>query len=144
MKKKNVVASTLADCGANNIRSKVSATPSEIALPAEDLADQKTTEADWNAASVAVDISIDAVKLLEKNGTSLPDHIEDTIDMVNKPAHYTQGGIECIDAIRAALTPEEFRGYCKGNVLKYTWREKYKGGNQSLEKAAWYLREVMA
>jgi hypothetical protein len=59
--------------------------------------------------------------------------------MVNHPPHYTQGGIECIDAIQAALTPEEFRGYCKGNALKYTWRERSKGQDESLEKAIWYL-----
>jgi hypothetical protein len=59
--------------------------------------------------------------------------------MVNHPPHYTQGGIECIDAIQAALTPEEFRGYCKGNALKYTWRERSKGQNESLKKALWYL-----
>ena len=53
---------------------------------------------------------------------------EETIkDNVNHPAHYTQGSIECIDAIEAALTPEEFRGYCKGNALKYLWRERSKG-----------------
>ena len=60
-------------------------------------------------------------------------------DNVTHPAHYTQGGIECKDAIRAALTPEEWRGYCKGNVIKYVWRERYKGGDESLEKAAVYL-----
>jgi hypothetical protein len=60
-------------------------------------------------------------------------------DNVNKPEHYRQGGIECIDAIQAALTPEEFRGYCKGNALKYVWRERYKGGDESLRKAQWYL-----
>lgn len=60
-------------------------------------------------------------------------------DSVNHPAHYTQGGIECIDAIKAALTEEEFRGYCKGNALKYVWRERHKGGVESLAKAAWYL-----
>lgn len=59
--------------------------------------------------------------------------------MVNHPPHYTQGGIECIDAIQAALTPEEFRGYCKGNALKYTWRERSKGQDESLKKALWYL-----
>lgn len=63
-------------------------------------------------------------------------------DLVNHPPHYTQGGIECIDAIRAALTPEEFRGFCKGNILKYVWRERFKGGNESLEKAGWYLRKA--
>lgn len=61
------------------------------------------------------------------------------VDMVNQPPHYTAGEIECIDAIEAALTPEEFRGYCKGNALKYTWRERLKGGNESLDKAMWYL-----
>lgn len=60
-------------------------------------------------------------------------------DPVNHPPHYTQGGIECIDAIQAALTPEEFRGYCKGNAIKYVWRERHKGGAESVAKAAWYL-----
>lgn len=64
-------------------------------------------------------------------------------DNVNNPQHYTNGQVECIDAIRAALTDEEFRGFCKGNVLKYTWREKHKGGNESLEKAVWYLKQMV-
>jgi hypothetical protein len=61
-------------------------------------------------------------------------------DLVNHPPHYTQGDIECIDAIRAALTPEEFKGYCKGNIFKYVWREQHKGGNESLRKANWYMQ----
>jgi hypothetical protein len=65
-------------------------------------------------------------------------------DMVNSPEHYTQGGIETIDGIEAALTPEEFRGYCKGNALKYIWRERHKGQNESLEKAIWYLNRVVS
>jgi hypothetical protein len=60
-------------------------------------------------------------------------------DNVNKPNHYRQGAVECIDAIQSALTPEEFRGYCKGNALKYVWRERHKGGEESLRKAQWYL-----
>lgn len=59
------------------------------------------------------------------------------------PTHYKQGDIECIDAIEAALTPEEFRGFCKGNVLKYTWRERTKGKNESLAKARWYLNRLI-
>ena len=61
-------------------------------------------------------------------------------DNINHPDHYTKGDIECIDALRAALTPEEFRGYCKGNILKYIWRERYKGGIESLRKANWYMQ----
>ena len=60
-------------------------------------------------------------------------------DKVQHPEHYTSGGIECIDAIRAALTPEEFRGYCKGNIIKYTWRERLKGGDQDIDKAGKYI-----
>lgn len=64
-------------------------------------------------------------------------------DPVNHPAHYTQGKIECIDAIKAALTPEEFRGYCKGNALKYIWRERHKGNSESLLKAQWYMEKLL-
>jgi len=64
-------------------------------------------------------------------------------DSVHRPTHYTQGGIECIDAIKAALTPEEFRGYCKGNIIKYVWRERHKGGDESLQKARWYINKIL-
>ena len=64
-------------------------------------------------------------------------------DPINHPAHYAgSNGIECIDAMRATLTPEEFRGYCKGAAFKYIWRERQKGGNESLAKAVWYLNEA--
>jgi hypothetical protein len=63
-------------------------------------------------------------------------------DPVNSPSHYNQGKVECIEALEAALTTEEFRGFCKGNALKYLWREKGKGGQQDLEKAKWYLERL--
>lgn len=55
------------------------------------------------------------------------------------PARYSRGGIECIDAIRAALDPVEYRGFCKGSVLGYVWREKYKGGDRDLGKAVDFI-----
>jgi hypothetical protein len=62
-------------------------------------------------------------------------------DLVNHPPHYTQGGIECIEAIQAALTPDEFRGYCKGQVIKYIWRAEHKGNPaQDMRKANWYMQ----
>lgn len=64
-------------------------------------------------------------------------------DMVNCPPHYKMGKVECIDAIQAALTPEEFLGYCKGNVFKYVWRSHFKGGVEDLKKARWYLNRVV-
>ena len=60
-------------------------------------------------------------------------------DPVHNPAHYNAGTIECIDAIQAALTPDQFRGYCRGNAMKYIWRCDRKGGAQDLQKAIWYL-----
>lgn len=57
---------------------------------------------------------------------------------------YRHGSIECIDAIRAALTPEEFRGFCKGNIMKYVWRERHKGGDADLDKARDYIGYAVA
>jgi hypothetical protein len=64
-------------------------------------------------------------------------------DNVNHPSHYTDGGIECIEAIESQLTLEEYRGYLKGNVAKYVWRERHKGGIESLQKAQWYLDKLI-
>ena len=61
-------------------------------------------------------------------------------DNVMHPSHYTQGGIECIKAIEASMTPEEFQGYCKGNVIKYCWRWREKNELEDLKKAQVYLR----
>lgn len=62
-------------------------------------------------------------------------------DKVNSPNHYKLRGldIEAIDVIRGALTEDEFRGFCKGNVLKYTIREAHKNGDEDLKKAKKYL-----
>lgn len=62
-------------------------------------------------------------------------------DKVNSPDHYKLRGldIEAIDVIRGALTEDEFRGFCKGNVLKYTIREGHKNGDEDLKKAKKYL-----
>lgn len=65
-----------------------------------------------------------------------------TPEKVNHPPHYNASGIECIDAIEAALTPDEFRGFCKGNAMNYEWRERHKGGDEDLKKAAWYLNRL--
>ena len=60
-------------------------------------------------------------------------------DAVDHPTHYTSGSIECIDAIKAALTHEQVVGYLRGNVLKYLWRYDRKGGADDLRKARTYL-----
>lgn len=91
----------------------------------------------------ALDDHPDPTKLAYIDGIGYIDH-SPHIEEVESPPHYNFGAIECIEAIKAALTEEEFRGYCKGNNIKYTWREKYKGGNTSLQKAIWYLNQLVS
>lgn len=64
-------------------------------------------------------------------------------DKVNSPKHYNSGPIECISAIEASLSKEEFIGYLRGNVLKYTWRCRYKGGAEDIMKAQWYANKLI-
>lgn len=64
-------------------------------------------------------------------------------DTVNHPSHYTDGGVECIEAIESQLTNDEYRGYLKGNIVKYIWRERMKGSTESLKKAQWYLDRLI-
>ena len=65
------------------------------------------------------------------------------IDNVSSPAHYRQGGIECIEAIKISMSEEGFRDYLKGNVMKYIWRYEHKGkAIEDIEKAIWYLNRL--
>jgi hypothetical protein len=68
----------------------------------------------------------------------------DYTDPVERPSHYTAGNIECIDAIKAATTQEEFEGFLRGNVLKYLWRCNLKSNKtEDLNKARWYLNRLI-
>ena len=68
---------------------------------------------------------------------------EEEEDMVGAPRHYNTGNIECIDAIEESMSSVAFKGYLKGNCLKYLWRYDYKGKQvEDLQKAGWYLRKL--
>ena len=60
-------------------------------------------------------------------------------DNVQHPSHYTAGGIECIQAIKASMSQLEYEGYLKGNAVKYLWRFRQKNGLEDLKKAQVYL-----
>ena len=65
-------------------------------------------------------------------------------DAVNRPEHYNNGGMECIDAIQGMLTHDEYIGYLRGNALKYNWRCRYKGKPiEDLRKARWYEERLI-
>lgn len=64
-------------------------------------------------------------------------------DKVNHPSHYTQGGIECIDAMEAALGKQVVMDFCLGNAFKYIFRCKNKNGLEDVKKANWYLNKLI-
>lgn len=64
-------------------------------------------------------------------------------DPVNSPAHYTSGGIECIDAMQAAFGDEAVKDFCLCNAFKYLWRHRSKNGVEDLKKARWYLNRLI-
>lgn len=64
-------------------------------------------------------------------------------DAVNHPSHYTKGGIETIDFIKAKLTPAEYKGFLKGNLIKYVSRAGLKGDEvEDFGKIKFYSEEL--
>ena len=69
---------------------------------------------------------------------------EQNVDMVNHPSHYTQGGIECIDAIKAATVSKTgIEAVCTANAIKYLWRYEEKNGIEDVKKARWYIDRLI-
>ena len=70
----------------------------------------------------------------------------ETVDMVNSPPHYKlANGMETKEILKQLLTPEEYRGWCKGNALKYQFRAGKKDPSKESEdycKAQWFLNEL--
>lgn len=94
----------------------------------------EATPQEWDYASALSKLSI------RKPTTSLGA----TPDPVEKPDHYNNGAIEAIEAIKASMPENEFRGYLKGNALKYLWRYDYKGKPvEDLRKCRWYIDRLI-
>ena len=65
-------------------------------------------------------------------------------DNVNHPSHYTQGRIECIEALEAAtVNLKGIEAVCTANAIKYLWRWKEKNGKEDLKKAIWYIDKLI-
>ena len=80
-----------------------------------------------------------ALEPLPKEDRAIKMAVSSKHDNVNCPKHYCKGGLECIQVIKAQLTPEQNKGYLYGNVLKYMWRWPEKNGLEDLRKAKRYL-----
>ena len=79
-----------------------------------------------------------------KSSATLSCESVDEVDVVNNPDHYNTGNIECIEAIEESMSAEAFKGYLKGNCMKYLWRYDYKGKPaEDLQKAQWYLAKLL-
>lgn len=74
----------------------------------------------------------------------MPEEILRENDRNDHPSYYTNKQVEVIDYIWDTLTPEEFTGFCTGNILKYISRWRHKGGVEDLKKARSYLDWVIA
>jgi len=72
--------------------------------------------------------------------------LDATMDDAINPAHYqSESGVECIDAIHAALGDEQFKGYLRGNAMKYLFRCERKGSPlENAQKCAWYVKRLIA
>lgn len=64
-------------------------------------------------------------------------------DVVNKPKHYHQGGIDVIEYMTIKFPVSQTQGFFRGNVLKYLMRYEHKNGIQDLEKAQYYLTKLI-
>lgn len=73
------------------------------------------------------------------------DHVyKNSPDMVNHPKHYTQGGIECIDALKAATVGKRgIEAVCVANIIKYCWRYEEKNGIEDVRKAKFYIERLL-
>lgn len=65
-----------------------------------------------------------------------------TVNAVDHPSHYNQGGIECIDAMVSAFGKEAVENFCLCNAFKYVWRNRDKNGFEDIDKAIWYLNKI--
>ena len=88
-------------------------------------------------------ISISALQGIDRVITADPAEEEPAEDVVNQPSHYQMDAKCAYDVIVHSLTPEELRGYLKGNMLKYLIRANKKGSPQTdVEKALWYAEKL--
>ena len=70
--------------------------------------------------------------------------LEKENETVSHPAHYCQGGVECIDALEAATTGlHGIEAVCTANAIKYLWRQSRKNSIEDLKKCIWYVQYLI-
>ncbi|EHF6197535.1 DUF3310 domain-containing protein [Listeria monocytogenes] len=84
------------------------------------------------------DGAANAMKAFASNGVSMK---KQNTDNVNNPSHYTAGGIETLDYIKAKV--KDYHSYAVGNIVKYVSRYEHKNGIEDLKKAQFYLNDLI-
>lgn len=101
---------------------------------------------EWTSYGSLNDASPQEWDKVSKTATGKLFNPQDNHNPVTQPDHYNKGAIEAIEAIKASMHPQEYKGYLKGNCLKYLWRYEYKNGVEDLRKARvyldWLIKEV--
>jgi hypothetical protein len=64
---------------------------------------------------------------------------EEKEDAVNHPKHYIQGKWE----VHEIITGMGMTDWREANILKYSFRYKYKKGTEDLKKIKWYLEKLI-
>ena len=91
------------------------------------------------------DSNPDECSVLKDSGVQVSKIITKQLNMVDHPAHYNTGGVECIEALAAATSGlEGIEAFCTANAIKYLWRWKWKNGVEDLDKATWYINYLKA
>lgn len=101
--------------------------------------DGSRSNTDWLSDIIAERRKVDSLQSRVNDA-----NLQQAFDTVQRPAHYNQSGIECIDAIAAAVKGKSgIEAVLVGNVIKYLWRYELKGGLESVQKAQWYLDRLV-
>ena len=57
--------------------------------------------------------------------------------------HYRNMGVQPWTAMESWMSPEQFAGFLRGNVIKYIARCETKGGREDLLKAQHYMDKLL-
>ena len=84
--------------------------------------------------------SIKAAQTILEAQSETPEE-EPTVDMVNYPPHYQQGGMECIDEMILIFGKQAVANFCVCNAWKYRKRAMFKNGQEDIDKSDWYINK---
>lgn len=87
--------------------------------------------------NIAVDFEYPSQRLGVSGGIVLENN------NIDHPAHYCNGGMECIDEMLTVFGREAVKHFCLLNVWKYRKRALYKNGEEDLKKADWYMKKLV-